>query len=325
MDNSILLSLICGIVIFALVLLLIKDDSKDPLLKQRLRNIKDRKTGDGTSKEKSLILEQYMEDSDYKIGSLSKILDKLDVIKKLKKGLRQADIKTSVDIFIIQALIIMFAVTLVLSLFIGILIAPIAGFIAGLLPFFVIKFKISKRSKNFTKQFPDCLGLLASSLRAGHSLLSAFQLVSNEMNPPVSQVFKQVSDDISLGKDTKDALEDMAQAIPTSQDLRFFVTAVMIQREIGGNLAEILDNLSHTIRERFKLLGLIESQTAQAKLSGIILGLAPAALGGIISMMNPKYMEPLFTTPLGWGALALAVTMSALGFFIINKITNIRV
>ncbi len=325
MDNSILLSLICGIITFALIMLLIKEDSKDPLLEKRLSNIKNRKINNGIDPDKKMILDQYMEDTDYKIGTLAKVLDKLDVIKKLKKGLKQADIKTSVDIFIIHALIIMFAVTLVCSFFIGVLFAPIVGLIAGLFMFLQINFKIAKRSKDFTKQFPDCLGLLASSLRAGHSLLSAFQLVSNEMNPPVSQVFKQVYDDISLGKDTKDALENMAQAIPSSQDLRFFVTAVLIQREIGGNLAEILDNLSHTIRERFKLLGLIESQTAQAKLSGIILGLAPAALGGIISVMNPKYMEPLFKTPIGWGALALAATMSALGFFIINKITNIRV
>ncbi len=325
MDNSIVLSIICGVIIFGLVMLLVSDDTKDPLLKKRLSNIKNRKTGDGPAKEKNMILDQYMEDSDYKISALAKILDNLNVIKKLKKGLKQADITTSVDIFIIHALIIMFVVTLVLSLLIGSVLAPIAGLIAGLLPFFSIKFKISQRSKKFSKQFPDCLGLLASSLRAGHSLLSAFQLVSNEMNPPVSQVFKQVSDDISLGKDTKDALDDMAQAIPSSQDLRFFVTAVMIQREIGGNLAEILDNLSHTIRERFKLLGMIDSQTAQARLSGIVLGLAPAAIGGLITWMNPEYMEPMFTTPIGWCALALAASMSGLGFFIINKITQIRV
>jgi tight adherence protein B len=113
--------------------------------------------------------------------------------------------------------------------------------------------------------------------------------------------------------------------MPESIDLRFFITAVLIQREIGGNLAEILDSLGHTIRERFKLIGQLNAQTAQAKMSGIVLALAPVVIGSLIWLMNPSYMKPLFSTLIGQLALSASVLMGILGFFCIKYVTNIKV
>ena len=199
------------------------------------------------------------------------------------------------------------------------------GIFAGAFPLLSAKMRIKKRLRLFTQQFSDALGMIASSLRAGHSLLAAFQMVAQEMPEPISQIFKIATDDISLGKDVREALEAMSQYMPDSQDLRFFITAVLIQREIGGNLAEILDSLNYTIRERFKLLGQIESQTAQAKLSGLVLGFAPAVIGGIIWTINPAYMMPLFKTMPGICSLIISGIQTIVGFIIIQKITNIRV
>ena len=138
-------------------------------------------------------------------------------------------------------------------------------------------------------------------------------------------MFKTLSDEIALGREVREALEDMNNNLPESQDLKFFITAVLVQKEIGGNLAEILDTMSTTMREREKLMGLIKTQTSQAQMSGLVLGLAPVVITILLSLFNPKYMEPLFKTQIGNFILFIAFFMSFMGFLIIQKITKIRV
>ena len=144
-------------------------------------------------------------------------------------------------------------------------------------------------------------------------------------NYPINQIFRIVVDDISLGRDTKEALDNMTAVVPDSLDLRFLVTAILIQREIGGNLAEILDNLNHTIRERFKLLGELKAQTAQSKMSGLVLAFAPFFIGIVVYMLNPTYMDPLFNTLPGRIALGGSGASAVFGFLIIKKITDIKI
>jgi len=207
---------------------------------------------------------------------------------------------------------------------------PVGGLLGGTIlgvgvPFFVIKFKTNKRLNLFSSQLPDALGLVASSLRAGHSINAAFAIVVNELSDPIAGIFRMGCEDMNLGRSTKEALENMINNMPGSIDLRFFVTAVLIQREIGGNLAEILDSLNDTIRERFKLLGQLKAQTAQARLSGIVLALAPVFIAGVIYLLNPEYMEPLFTHALGKLAVGIAVFLGVVGYLVIKKITTIKV
>ncbi len=137
--------------------------------------------------------------------------------------------------------------------------------------------------------------------------------LQKKMPKPISTVFATTTGDISLGIDTKDAFYSMSRVMPQSMDLRFFITAVLIQKEVGGNLAELLDSLSVTIRERFKLLGQLRVLTAQTRLSGAIIGFVPPLVLGAIYFMNPEYIKPLFTETQGQIALVVAICMSIMG------------
>ena len=177
-----------------------------------------------------------------------------------------------------------------------------------------------KRTNLFTQQFPEALDLLSSSLRAGHSLYSAFDVIVKEMPAPINQVFKNTVDEISFGIDTKDAIMSLTRVMPFSMDLKFFTTAVLLQREVGGNLAKVLDGLSVTIRERFKMLGQLKAQTSQSKFSGIILTLVPPLIALVLFFISPGYMDPLLHTPEGNIAVAVAVGLLILGIYCIVKI-----
>lgn len=328
---NLLFSIFIGLIIFLVILMTEnKEHVLDPDMSRRLKSIKNKTSQDvsselATDQLKSNI-KSLVSDTEYKIQALGKILRKIKLAEKLKKTLKIAGVKTTIDVFLILSF------GLAMPFFLLALVMPLSsislvlmGLLAGNIPFFLINIKIKKRQEAFAQQFPDTLGLIASSLRAGHSLLSSFQMVIQEMPDPVNNIFKVAVDEISLGGDTREALDSMTEYMPGSVDLRFFVTAVLIQREIGGNLAEILDGLNYTIRERFKLIGQLNAQTAQAKLSGFILAMAPAIIALIIWTMNPTYLDPLIKTTLGKLSLISAFIMAVTGFIIIKKITDIRI
>jgi tight adherence protein B len=199
------------------------------------------------------------------------------------------------------------------------------GFAAFFLPTLYLKSLVNKRFLDFSQQFPDALNLMASSLRAGHPLFSAIDIVTEEMPKPISDVFESAKTDISLGIDTKEAFLGMTRVMPQSLDLRFFITAVLIQKEVGGNLAELLDALSATIRERFKLLGQLRVQTAQTRISGIVLGIVPVGVLLVIFFLNPEYIKPLFETKDGQIAFVISIALIIAGFVSIKKISSIEI
>jgi tight adherence protein B len=327
---ELLIIIIVGILIAGIILLLISSNEEDidKKLKTRLDKIKNKTFESEKRAQKKVTpsIQILFKDTEYKIKFISNILERLNLTNELKKQLKAADVTISVDTFFLIILIIPIPF-LIISLFITsyAFILIIVGFIVAFLPFGILANKKQQRLDLFTKQFPDALGLVASSLRAGHSLHSAFGTVVDEMPYPINSVFKTVVDDISLGRDTRDAINGMILNMPDSLDLRFFATAVLIQREIGGNLAEILDSLGSTIRERFKLLGQLKAQTALAKMSGTILSCTPVLIGTVLWFMNPKYMEPLFNEPIGRMALGGSFVSGLMGYFIIMKITAIKV
>lgn len=326
-----MLIIVIGYIVFSMQPEEVSEDIK--LTQKRLLKIKNKeydtpaaKVVDGAGQN---LMKAILNEEEYSFAFLGKFLEKYNFMNKFKRVLKLANIKQDISQFIVMnfvlglviGLIAFFLFTgqnIITSMFIGLMGAVVP-------PFIIIKMKAGKRLNLFTAQLPDALALIASSLRAGHSLPSAFTLVTQELPEPVCSVFRSASEDINLGRSTKEAMDSMAALMPGSIDLRFFVTAVLIQREIGGNLAEILDSLNNTIRERFKLLGQLKSQTAQASLSGLVLALAPVFIGGIIYLLNPQYMEPLFSSALGKMAIGLAVFLGVVGFLIIRKITNIRV
>ena len=187
-----------------------------------------------------------------------------------------------------------------------------------------ILLKIDRREAAFTNQMGDCLMMVANAMRAGFSFLQAMDLISKEMEPPISDEFKHVMRDIGLGASVERALDDMDKRVG-SPDFSLVVTAVLIQQQVGGDLAHILDTISDTIQDRIRMRREVRTLTAQGRMSGWVLAILPFGLGALISVMNPSYMEPLFTERVGQIAIGVAVVMVLIGFFVIQRIVDIDV
>ena len=184
--------------------------------------------------------------------------------------------------------------------------------------------KIDRREATFTNQLGDCLMMVANAMRAGFSFLQAMELVSKEMEPPISDEFKHVMRDIGLGASVERALDDMDKRV-SSPDFSLVVTAVLIQQQVGGDLAHILDTISDTIQDRIRMRREVKTLTAQGRMSGWVLAALPFALGAFISVVNPSYIEPLFTERIGQMAIAFGIIMVLIGFFVIQRIVDIDV
>lgn len=200
----------------------------------------------------------------------------------------------------------------------------ISGLFVGLLPVLWLTFKRKFRLKAFAKQLPDALELIARALRAGHSLAAGFNLVADEMTDPIGSEFQKVFEEQNLGIPMEEALTNMCTRVP-NLDLKFFATAVVLQRQTGGDLAEILDKIGYIIRERFKIWGQVQALTGEGRLSGIVLLALPPVLFVAVYRLNPDYVMPLFYDPLGRKMLFFGVVMQLLGAFAIRKIVNIKV
>jgi tight adherence protein B len=201
---------------------------------------------------------------------------------------------------------------------------PAVGVMLAFLPLFWLRTKRKWRFAKFAKQLPDALELIARALRAGHSLGSGFNLVAEEMEAPIGKEFSRVFEEQNLGIAMEDALENMSDRIP-NLDLRFFCTAINLQRQTGGDLAEILDKIGYIVRERFKIWGQVQALTGEGRLSGIVLLALPPALFLAVYYLNPDYVMPLVTDPMGRKMLAGGVVMQLLGALVIRKIINIKV
>lgn len=203
-------------------------------------------------------------------------------------------------------------------------IAPLVGILFATLPFFWLLFKRKRRFQKFAAQLPEALELISRALRAGHSLAAGFHLVSQESSDPIASEFGRVFEEQNLGIPFEEALENITHRVP-NLDLKFFATAVILQRQTGGDLAEILDKIGHLIRERFAIWGQVQALTGEGRLSGIVLLALPPLLFITVYRMNPEYLSLLFTDPLGKKMLIGGILMQLLGALAIRKIVNIRV
>ncbi|HUY36941.1 MAG TPA: type II secretion system F family protein [Pirellulales bacterium] len=202
--------------------------------------------------------------------------------------------------------------------------APLMGLSMAFLPLLWLIWRKKRRLKAFAAQLPDALELISRALRAGHSLAAGMNLVQSEMASPISVEFGRVFEEQNLGIPMEDALISLADRVP-NLDLRFFSTAVILQRQTGGDLAEILDKIAHLVRERFKVWGQVQALTGEGRLSGIVLLALPPVLFLAVYRLNPDYIMLLFTDPMGKQMLAGAVVMQVLGALAIRKIINIKV
>lgn len=201
---------------------------------------------------------------------------------------------------------------------------PVCGAIVAMFPVLWLKMRRGGRFKSFAKQLPDALELIGRALRSGHSLNSGLHVVVSEMPNPISHEFSLAYEQQNLGIPIEQALKSMLKRMP-NLDLKFFVTAVAIQRQTGGDLAEILDKIGYVIRERFKILGTVQALTGEGRLSGVVLMILPIAIFIAVYYLNADYVMLLFTTEMGKKMLGAGIVMQILGAYTINKIIDIKV
>jgi tight adherence protein B len=201
---------------------------------------------------------------------------------------------------------------------------PLAAVAMGLVPLGWVLYRRKKRLKAFGSQLPDALEMMARSLRAGQSLAFGFSMVASEMPAPISREFGRIFEEQNLGIGLEDSLLGMCERVP-NLDIKFFTTAIILQRQTGGDLAEILDKIGSLIRDRFRIWGQVQALTGEGRLSGIVLLALPFVLFLVVYYMNRDYVMLLFTDPMGKKMLAVAVIMQILGAIVIKKIVNIKV
>jgi tight adherence protein B len=202
--------------------------------------------------------------------------------------------------------------------------APLAAIAGGLAPFGWLLRRRSVRLKRFEEQFPEALDLLSRAIRAGHAFQTALGMVADELPDPVGPEFKKTFEQQNFGLPLRDALNELSDRLKIL-DVRFFVTAVLIQRDTGGNLSEILDNLAHVVRERFKIRRQVRVHTAHGRFTGYVLLALPAALGVALSIINPEHMQLLFRERMGQTMLIGAAVMQTIGFVWIRQVIKIEV
>jgi tight adherence protein B len=201
---------------------------------------------------------------------------------------------------------------------------PVGAALGFSVPFLVLRVKRRRRLNAFEEQFPEALDLIARALKAGHAFATGLKMVADETDEPVGPEFRKTFDEQNFGLPLKDALDNLTERIPLL-DVRFFATAVMIQRETGGNLSEILENLAHVVRERFKILRQVRVYTAHGRLTGYVLLALPAFLGVALMFINPDHMNLLFRERMGQQMLIASIVMQIVGYLWIKKVIKIEV
>jgi tight adherence protein B len=255
-------------------------------------------------------------------GTIERIISRYLNLRLL---FEQADVALPVPQFLIICAVLA-AVGLVLPTAAGmnVLFAPLVGGFLAILPIIWLLFRRKRRLKKFAAQLPEALELIARALRAGHSLAAGMNLVAHEMSAPISVELGRTFEEQNLGIPLEEALDSLTQRVP-NLDLRFFATAIILQRQTGGDLAEILDKIGHLVRERFQIWGQVQALTGEGRLSGIVLLALPPALFAVVYHMNPEYLMLLFTDDMGKKMLVIGVLMQLFGALVIRKIVNIRV
>jgi tight adherence protein B len=297
------------------------------LLQERLMRIKDRQTAEASfeEQERAKKIAKLYKEADYQNENLGKRLEQLSFFKGLKLRLQQAGMKTPADKFFITNILVPIVAASVAGVVSGLFVLVFLGPVVAGGSYAYVLFMRSKRYGKFIALLPDALSMITSALRAGHSFQSAMTVVSTEMSDPISTEFTSLVRDINLGIPVREALGRLVTKLDTLPDVRMFATAVTIQREAGGNLAEVLENLGYTIRERFKLKGQIAALTGQSRLTGYVLGGAPAVILLLLTLTMYDYVRPLYETNMGHILLVVVLIMQSIGFFVMKKIIDIRV
>jgi tight adherence protein B len=317
---TILAFLVVALAAFVAFSLLDERKAKARLLRERLTptdKVADRQPGPETA----ILRDEMLSE----IPAFDNLLRRSQRVTALQTMLEQADVQSRAGNF----LIICFGVAAVTGIVVTIWSrSPMFGWIGLLVGFFLpysyASFLRNRRFQKFEERFPEAIDTLARAVRAGHAFTTALEMIANEVSEPVAGEFRKLFEEQKYGMPVRDALMNLVDRVPLV-DVKFFVTAVMLQRETGGNLAEILDNLSYVIRERFKIMRQVRVYTAQGRLTMVLLMGLPPVIVLVMMSMNPEFIKPLFADPIGHTLIVIGITLQTVGYFVIRKIIRIQV
>jgi tight adherence protein B len=243
----------------------------------------------------------------------------------LGKLIHQAGARVSPSTVLLASVVLAAVGAFAISIFVHLPAAWAAGALVGVaVPFIALSQMRKKRLHRFEEQFPEALELLSRAIRAGHAFTTGMGMVADEAPDPIGPEFRKTFDEQNYGLPLKEALNNMTERVPLL-DVRFFTTAVLIQRETGGNLSEILDNLAHVVRERFKILRQVRVHTAHGRYTGYVLMALPAFLAAALSFINPEHMNQLFRESMGQMMLGAAIGLQIVGYLWISRVVKIEV
>lgn len=315
-------ALLSGMLVFVILLMFIAMMSREKRkLTRKVRSYTGPVNMELSTKKKIDYREKWMGFIRY-VGLKLQILPKL---KNLDSKMQQAGLSLLGSEFLaVVGTVSLLAGVLGMLLTLHITYAVFISIVAAIVCFGYLNILISNRKQAFSNQLGDVLSMMSNAMRSGFSFMQAMDLIAKEMKPPVSVEFFKAISEIQLGADTETALLNIGKRIESS-DMDLVITAVLIQRQVGGNLAQILDTIAATINERIKMKREIKTLTAQGRLSSWVLAALPLAVAGLASVMNPQYLNPFFDEPVGRICLAGAIISELIGFWIIRKIVDIDV
>jgi len=256
---------------------------------------------------------------------LNRMLLSIRWTDKLSRMIEQSGTESTLGVFILLSIVLAFG-GFVIGLWVTshALLSLFIGFFLGVFPFLYVYLKKKRRMEKFQRQLPDALDLIARALKAGHAFTGGLKMVGDELGEPVGTEFEKTLHEINFGSGVPEALKGLSQRVDCP-DLRFFIISVIIQRETGGNLAEILGKISYLIRERFKLQSRVQVLASEGKLSAIILIAIPFVIALALSVLNPVYMKTLFIDPVGKALVVFALVMMVIGMVVMKRMIEIRV
>lgn len=295
---------------------------KSPEAKKIERRLHALAAGAGGDEESSILKQRMLSEA----PALQRLLLGIPRIQQLDRLLEQSGLQINVGRLLLISLVAGLATYGLAQFFLHLywLFDLALAAAAASLPYFYVQRRRRLRISQIERQLPDALDLICRALRAGHAFPAGMQMVGEEMSEPIAGEFRITHEEVNFGVSLQQALLNMATRIP-STDLRYFVIAVLIQRETGGNLTEVLTNLSMLIRERFKLLEKVRVLAAEGKLSAWILSILPFAVAGIINLINPEFMKVLWSDAIGLKMVGAAILMMGLGALWMRRIVNIHV
>jgi tight adherence protein B len=323
---AILVFVVVAMGVFAVASLLDQRSAQARLLRERLATVQEA-AAHQPNEELALLRDEMLS----KIPALDNLLRRSSRISNLQPFLEQANLKIRAGNILMLCM-----VSGLVTAGIGFLLASslppnqallfaVAGLvIGGFLPYSYASYRRTKRFQKFEELFPEAIDTLARAVRAGHAFTTALELIANELSEPVASEFRKLFEEQKFGLPVRDALMNLAERMPLV-DVKFFVTAVMLQRETGGNLAEILDNLSYVIRERFKIMRQVRVYTAQGRLTMLLLMGLPPVIVVTMLMTSPAFIRPLFADPIGHALVVAGIVLQTFGYFVIRKIIQIQV